>query len=633
LWWTVAITALVLLLTVDDRYPGAIADGRQMAWTAIAITETGQLGQARGRDFTWPRAEGDAVSRYGMGMSLAQIPAAWMAPRIEARLGPGASQPLFLIVPLLGVCGAAAAAGWIALSLGLSSAGVAAAVLLTALGSPLGSYASLDLSEPLQAAALALSLACSLASSSALATAGSNLRYAFLAGAAAGTAVLTKSSLAVAVPFALLPLVSEARAGARSRIASALAGLALPFAGWIYFEFARFGRLFASYEGEGFTHPWLDGLWRLLAGPNRGLLLYFPALVIAMLAVVICYRQPSSRARLVVTASAGIFAALLAIAAGWWACHGLWGWGPRLLVPALPLLAASAAIIVDRWPRTARYALLAASMILNLPGLLQNAAPVTLFAAACEWPTADKAFAESLASYAQHAQADGSYRVAPDQVLETVPRASPFLVYPWFARAASEPSPEERARLLETPPWIQSRPDIGCTDAATSDFGRRLRKRPGWAVWGRGFWPDPDASGFPGVYDEGLLDQVVRAQQLGRAETALTLSRKLAQLVPRGESDARVLESFRILHKRQDAVEYLSGLSRERRSEPRINVVLALFERDAGNEELARNLLGSVVRFFPNTPAARAVRTSIGDWPRDLNAMTASPTDQAGRAR
>jgi hypothetical protein len=270
-------------------------------------------------------------------------------------------------------------------------------------------------------------------------------------------------------------------------------------------------------------------------------------------------------------------------------------------------------------------------MILNLPGLLQNAAPVTLFAAACQWPAADKAFAESLASYARHGEPDGSYRVAPDQVLETVPRASPFLVYPWFARAASEQRSEERARLLEAPPWIQSRPDISCSNAATGELGRRLRERAGWAVWGRGFWPDPDDTGFPGVYDEGLLDQVVRAQQLGRAEMALTLSRKLAQLVPRGESDARVLESLRMLHKREDAVEYLSGLSRERRSEPRINVVLALFERDAGNEVLAKNLLGSVVRFFPDTPAARAVEASIGDWPHDLNAMTASGTDQAGR--
>ena len=159
--------------------------------------------------------QGDAVSRYGMGMSLAQLPAAWMAPRIEARLGPGASQPLFLIVPLLCVCAAAAAAGWIALGLGLSAGGVAAAVLLTALGSPLGSYASLDLSEPLQSAALALALACALAISQPNVTKRAALRCAFLAGLAAGVAILTKSSLWVAAPFALLPLLrADAPVGA-----------------------------------------------------------------------------------------------------------------------------------------------------------------------------------------------------------------------------------------------------------------------------------------------------------------------------------------------------------------------------------------------------------------------------------
>ena len=73
-----------------------------------------------------------------------------------------------------------------------------------------------------------------------------------------------------------------------------------------------------------------------------------------------------------------------------------------------------------------------------------------------------------------------------------------------------------------------------------------------------------------------------------------------------------------MLHKREDAVEYLSGLSRERRSEPRINVVLALFERDAGNEVLARNLLGSVVHFFPDTPAARAVEASSSETGRTI---------------
>ncbi len=205
-----AITALALLLTIDDRYPGAIADGRQMAWTAIAMSETGEIGQARGRDFTWARPHGDAVSRYGMAMSLAQVPAAWLAPRVEATLGPGTSQPLFLIAPLFCVCIAAAAAGWIVLLLGSGAGAIVAAVVLTALGSPLGSYASLDLSEPLQAASLSVTLGCAVAATRANVLGTPARLYAFAAGVAAGIAVLTKSSLWLAVPFALLPMLIHA---------------------------------------------------------------------------------------------------------------------------------------------------------------------------------------------------------------------------------------------------------------------------------------------------------------------------------------------------------------------------------------------------------------------------------------
>jgi hypothetical protein len=361
--------------------------------------------------------------------------------------------------------------------------------------------------------------------------------------------------------------------------------------------------------------------------------LYFPTLGIAVAALVLCYRGPSSRSRSAVTASFGILAALLIVAAGWWAWHGLWGWGPRFLVPAIPSLAASAAVVLDRWRRPARYALLGVSALVNLPGLLQNPAPVTLFVAACEWPAADAAFAGSLAGYARHIEPDGTYRIAPEQVLEVTARASPFLVHPWFARASRGGTAQQTAGMFGAPPWIASRPDISCQNAATGDLERRLRARPGWPMWGRGFRPNPDAPGFPGVYDEGLLDQVVRAQQLGRGDLALTLSRKLGQLAPSGEADARILESLRMLKRRTEAVEYLSGLSRERRSEPEINIVLALFERDAGNVDLARGLLNSVVQFLPGTPAARAVAAPLSEWPRDLNAMTASETDQVGGAR
>jgi hypothetical protein len=642
-WIALGAAALCLLLTMDDRYAGAIPDGRQMSWTAVAIVETGEIGQARGRDFTWARSGGDSVSRYGLGMSVAQLPAAWLAPSVEASFGPAASQPLFLIAPLMFVLAAAAAAGAIVLSLGGSGGAAASAILLTAIGSPLGAYAALDLSEPLQAAALTLSLAGAVAASDPAARRPRALS--FLCGFAAGVAIFTKSSLAIVAPFALLPLLAgDGPLSWQRRALLAAAGMAGPLLMWAYFEVDRFGTMFASYGGERFSHPVADGLWRLIAGPNRGLLLYFPALAIAFPAAVLMLgRAGRLRTRLTAAASLGILASLLGLAAPWWAWHGVWGWGPRLLVPTIAPLAACAALGFDRWignhapadrsaagrwAVAARIALVALSVAVNLPGLLQNAAPVTMFVSSCEWPKADAVFAQTLAAYARRQEADGLH-VAPDQALERIPRASSFVLYPWFIRATAVTSVDEAAKRLSTPPWAADRPDIRCA-AVNSEERRVLLRRPGWSLWGRAFRPDSGAPGFQGVYDEGLLDQVVRAQQLRRGQAALALARKYVQLVPGGEGDAQVLESLRLLGRRSDAVEYLSGLSRERRSHPKINVVLALFERDSGNEAMARNLLGSVASSFPGTPAAGAPSAPLRAWAPDLHAMTTTPTDQAG---
>src|SRR6185437_15481852 len=68
------VVCLVLLITTDDRQVGGIADGRQMIFGAVALTESATLGQARGRDLAIARPEGDSVSRFGMGMTFAQVP-------------------------------------------------------------------------------------------------------------------------------------------------------------------------------------------------------------------------------------------------------------------------------------------------------------------------------------------------------------------------------------------------------------------------------------------------------------------------------------------------------------------------------------------------------------------------------
>jgi hypothetical protein len=135
------------------------------------------------------------------------------------------------------------------------------------------------------------------------------------------------------------------------------------------------------------------------------------------------------------------------------------------------------------------------------------------------------------------------------------------------------------------------------------------------------------------VYDGGLTDQVLRAQQLRRPSEALSLAQKLVALAPSGFADALLIESYRIQGRRADAADYLSGLPLSRRSHPALNVVLALFERDAGREESARALLASVAASFPDSPVERALTAPLSTWPSDFATMTEDESLQVPTTR
>lgn len=599
----VVLTAAVLWWATDPGVVGRIADGRQMIFTAVAITETGSLGQARSRDLTVPRAEGDSVSRYGLAMSLAQVPAAALAPLVEDRDGAGASQWLFLVAPFLMVLACGLLASVIVKDLGGRPAAQRAAFLLATLASPFGVYAATDLSEPLQALALTAAFAAALRASASRPPPRS-MAWSLLAGALVGLAIFTKSSLAVVAPMTLTPLLRVPRDRARPMVVAAIAGFVPVAAVWLYFDVARFGRPFAAYPGEGFTHSFLDGAWRLMVGPNKGLLLYFPATVIAVAAFVRACRADRSRA-LVLAGAVLPTIVLWLIAAPWWAWHGVDGWGPRLLVPGIPLLAAAAALDLGAWRAPWRVTVIALSLLINVPPLLQHPTTVVRYMWGCAWPTVDAQTAEGLPHFAKR-ELDGRVVVVPDQVLAAVPSASPFIVLPWFFRAAHA-EPAARAARLNHPPWLSAHPDIRPTPPM-SEQEAAIVARPTFAV-----------------YDAALVDQILRAQQLRHGDRALELSRKFERLAPSGLADALLLESFRLLGRKEDAIEWLTHLPIERRQHPAINVVLALWDRDDGKEQEARALLGSSAPNYPGGVIERAVRAPLSAWPADFASMTADP--------
>jgi hypothetical protein len=624
-WTAVALVLLLLAAVGDDRHVGQVADGRQMIRTAVALAETGEIGQARGRDFTIDRPSGDAVSRFGMATSLLQVPAAWAAPRVEAAFGPGSSQALFLLLPWLMVGLAAAAAGAIARRLGAGDAQAVAAALLASLASPLASYAFMEFSEPLQAATLALALL------AALVAAQSRLERPWLevgAGAAAGLAVLTKSSLLVAAPFALLPLLDLSAPGrTRRAVLRAALGAAGPLAAWAAFEFARFGTLFGGYPDDRFTHPWLEGLWRLLVGPNRGLLLFWPALVLFAWAAA-RYRgtwrsSPEARAW---AGAALVTAVQLAVAAGYWGWHGMEGWGPRLALSGLPLLAPFAAVALPPVRRLAMGALVAACLLVNLPPLLQHPTPVATYVTNLAWPEVADADAWRYPFYASNRSASGRTTVVPFDAIEKVPAANPWALYVWFWQATRLDDAALPGRLQQ-PPWVDARPDLLPAAAWPPAVARQVAPPPRIGFLGRSL--TGTGGPYATVYLDALLDQVIRANQLGQIDRALALSQKRLRLSLDGDAAAWRLETLRRARLPLEAQSALRSWPERTRRHPLINVALALFDRDAGEDRRARALLGSVAASFPGTPLQQALTAPLASWPATLDAMTSAPRRDA----
>ena len=180
-------------------------------------------------------------------------------------------------------------------------------------------------------------------------------RWLIAAGGAAGLALLTRedSTFLVIPGIALYAgwLVLRARPQWRRRIQAALAyGAPIAAAGLIAFGYhlLRYGMGVGPYgnDGIGFAEPLLTGLYGLLLSPGVGLLLFVPVLGLALVGLPRMFASWRAEALLI----AALVLVRLLFFARWWAWDGGDTWGPRYLVPLIPLMLVPIALLPGvRW--------------------------------------------------------------------------------------------------------------------------------------------------------------------------------------------------------------------------------------------------------------------------------------------
>ena len=328
--------------------------------------------------------DGNLYCRKGLGTSLVAVPLAWLGLIVPAW---GVVQTTMLLNAVI-----TALTGMLILlyvrRLGYGQSTALVTAVVFGLGTMAWPYAKYLFSEPLSGFCL-LAAAYFLLEPGSRRSDRSRWLPPLLAGVFLGLAVATRFANAVLIPIYVSVLVWHLlnRPGAvgwrgvrsnSSLLLSAtwreLLALGLPLLLWVVvmavYNYVRFGNpLTTGYlPEESFSAPWALGIVGQLLSPGRGIVFFCPVLLACLPALPNFVRRHRLQAILILL-TAGCY---LLLYGKWFMWHGGFAWGPRFLVPVIPLLCITLAPLIDGLrgkKRAVFWALFAVSVAVQLLGV------------------------------------------------------------------------------------------------------------------------------------------------------------------------------------------------------------------------------------------------------------------------
>lgn len=310
-----------------------------------------------------PGRDGHLYSRKPPALSLFSIPLVWLGLKLPG-LSPVRTVLLFNAFVISISCGLLYT---FCRKLGYGDFEALAVSLAAGTATPLWPYAKTFFSEPLAGLGLlgaVLSLICLRGSR--------RLAFSLLAGISLGVVLLSKYIFALFFPlFAWLKLRFELEISPARHLVSwaiflapqALALLFLAIWNWLRYEdFFNTGFL----PQESFSAVWWQGILGLTLSPGKGLVWYAPLLLLLPSVGLQFHRRHREISILI----ASLLGGSVLLFGKWFMWHGGDCWGPRFLIPLLPLLALPLAEAFRNFRlRPIAFALVFAGIVIQVPGI------------------------------------------------------------------------------------------------------------------------------------------------------------------------------------------------------------------------------------------------------------------------